>query len=123
MSNLQKRIREIYEHAQADSNREFNYSTNVFGGDLNRSKLQDRIENFIKNVLDTFTKQNLDPLTNIDVYLKTFSNGLVINDTDSSSHLLYLSNGNVNDDKSVLFILFYLRIINCYCILPHMSMS
>ena len=34
-------------------------------------QMQERIENFIKNVLDSFTKQNLDPLTNLDVYQKT----------------------------------------------------
>ena len=31
-------------------------------------QMKDRIENFIKNVLDSFTKQNLDPLTNLDTY-------------------------------------------------------
>ena len=31
-------------------------------------QMQNRIENFIKNVLDTFSKQNLDPLTDIDTY-------------------------------------------------------
>jgi len=33
-------------------------------------QLQQRLENFIKNVLDNFAKQNLDPLTNISVYQK-----------------------------------------------------
>jgi hypothetical protein len=36
-------------------------------------QMQDRIENFIKNVLDSFTKQNLDPLTNLDTYQKTLN--------------------------------------------------
>jgi hypothetical protein len=31
-------------------------------------QMKDRIENFIKNILDSFTKQNLDPLTNLDTY-------------------------------------------------------
>jgi hypothetical protein len=31
-------------------------------------QMRDRIENFITNILDSFTKQNLDPLTNIDTY-------------------------------------------------------
>jgi hypothetical protein len=31
-------------------------------------QMKDRIENFIKNVLDSFVKQNLDPLTNLDTY-------------------------------------------------------
>jgi hypothetical protein len=34
-------------------------------------QLQDRLENFIKNVLDSYTKQNLVPLDNIETYLKT----------------------------------------------------
>lgn len=32
------------------------------------AQMRDRIENFITNVLESFTKQNLDPLTNLDVY-------------------------------------------------------
>jgi hypothetical protein len=32
------------------------------------AQMRDRIENFITNVLDSFTKQNLDPLTNLDSY-------------------------------------------------------
>ena len=31
-------------------------------------QMKDRIDNFIKNVLDSFIKQNLDPLTNLDTY-------------------------------------------------------
>lgn len=31
-------------------------------------QLRNRIDNFVKNVLDTFTKQNLDPLTDLDNY-------------------------------------------------------
>jgi len=31
-------------------------------------QMKDRIENFIKNILDSFIKQNLDPLTNLDTY-------------------------------------------------------
>ena len=31
-------------------------------------QMKDRIDNFIKNVLDSFSKQNLDPLTNLDAY-------------------------------------------------------
>jgi hypothetical protein len=36
-------------------------------------QLQKRIENFIKNVLDQFTKQNLDPITNIGDYQGTLN--------------------------------------------------
>ena len=32
--------------------------------------LRNNIENFVKNVLDSFTKQNMDPLTNLEDYLK-----------------------------------------------------
>ena len=31
-------------------------------------QMKDRIENFITNVLESFTKQNLDPLTDLDTY-------------------------------------------------------
>ena len=31
-------------------------------------QMKERIENFIKNILDSFTKQNLDPLTDLDTY-------------------------------------------------------
>ena len=31
-------------------------------------QMKNRIETFIKNILDSFTKQNLDPLTNLDTY-------------------------------------------------------
>jgi len=31
-------------------------------------QMKDRIDNFIKNVLDSFVKQNLDPLTNLETY-------------------------------------------------------
>jgi len=31
-------------------------------------QLRNRIDNFVKNVLDTFTKENLDPLTDLDTY-------------------------------------------------------
>ena len=33
-------------------------------------QMQNRIENFIKNILDSFTKQNLDPLSHVDEYQK-----------------------------------------------------
>lgn len=36
-------------------------------------QMRDRIENFITNILDSFTKQNLDPLTNIDTYITNLS--------------------------------------------------
>lgn len=36
-------------------------------------QMQKRIENFIKNVLDTFTKQNLDPLNDCEEYQKTLN--------------------------------------------------
>jgi len=39
-------------------------------------QMKDRLENFIKNVLDSFTKQNLDPLTHLNEYqtiLNTYS--------------------------------------------------
>jgi hypothetical protein len=38
--------------------------------ELTLIQMQNRIENFVKNILDSFTKQNLDPLTNIDDYRK-----------------------------------------------------
>jgi hypothetical protein len=31
-------------------------------------QMKDRLENFIKNILDSFVKQNLDPLTNLETY-------------------------------------------------------
>ena len=31
-------------------------------------QMRERLESFIKNILDSFTKQNLDPLTNLDTY-------------------------------------------------------
>ena len=37
-------------------------------------QMKERIENFIKNVLDSFTKQNLDPLTNLDTYNSHLNN-------------------------------------------------
>jgi hypothetical protein len=37
-------------------------------------QMRDRIENFITNILDSFTKQNLDPLTNIDTYNTNLTN-------------------------------------------------
>jgi hypothetical protein len=36
-------------------------------------QLQYRIENFVKNVLDNFTKQNLNPLTDIETYQRTIN--------------------------------------------------
>jgi len=33
-------------------------------------QMQNRIENFVKNILDSFTKQNLDPLSHVDEYQK-----------------------------------------------------
>ena len=36
-------------------------------------QMKNRIENFIKNILDSFTQQNLDPLTNVDIYQETLS--------------------------------------------------
>jgi len=36
-------------------------------------QMRDRIENFVKNILDSFTKQNLDPLTQLDAYQKTIN--------------------------------------------------
>ena len=38
--------------------------------ELTLIQMQNRIENFVKNILDSFTKQNLDPLTNVDTYRK-----------------------------------------------------
>ena len=35
------------------------------------NQLKHKLESFIKNVLDNFTKQNMDPLTNLDSYTKT----------------------------------------------------
>ena len=32
--------------------------------------MRNNIENFVKNILDSFTKQNMDPLTNLEDYLK-----------------------------------------------------
>ena len=36
-------------------------------------QMRERIENFIKNILDSFSKQNLDPLTQLDEYQKTIN--------------------------------------------------
>ena len=36
-------------------------------------QLQKRIENFIKNVLDSFTKQNLDPINNCNEYIRNLN--------------------------------------------------
>jgi len=33
-------------------------------------RMRNNIENFIKNILDSFTKQNMDPLTNVETYQK-----------------------------------------------------
>jgi hypothetical protein len=38
--------------------------------ELTLVQMQNRIENFVKNILDSFTKQNLDPITDVDVYRK-----------------------------------------------------
>ena len=38
--------------------------------ELTLVQMQNRIENFVKNILDTFSKQNLDPISNIDDYQK-----------------------------------------------------
>ena len=38
--------------------------------ELTLIQMQNRIENFVKNILESFTKQNLDPLTDVDVYRK-----------------------------------------------------
>jgi hypothetical protein len=37
-------------------------------------QMQNRIENFVKNVLDSFTKENLDPLTYCEEYQKSLNN-------------------------------------------------
>jgi len=37
-------------------------------------QMKDRIENFVKNVLDSFTKENLDPLTYCEDYQKSLNN-------------------------------------------------
>lgn len=37
-------------------------------------QMKDRIENFITNVLESFTKQNLDPLTDLDIYSNNLRN-------------------------------------------------
>ena len=49
-------------------------------------QMRDNIENFVKNTLDSFTKANLDPLTNIDEY-QTY-----LNDYEKDV-FLYLSSG------------------------------
>jgi hypothetical protein len=49
-------------------------------------QMRDNIENFVKNTLDSFTKQNLDPLTNIDEYQS------YLNDYEKDV-FLYLSDG------------------------------
>ena len=38
--------------------------------ELTLVQMQNRIENFVKNILESFTKQNLDPLTDVDDYQK-----------------------------------------------------
>ena len=35
------------------------------------NQLRNKLESFIKNILDNFTKQNMDPLTNLDSYTKS----------------------------------------------------
>jgi hypothetical protein len=49
-------------------------------------QMRDNIENFIKNTLDSFTKANLDPITDIDTYQST------LNDYEKDV-FLYLSSG------------------------------
>ena len=63
-------------------------------------QMQERIENFIKNVLDSFTKQNLDPLTNLDVYQKTLN--------DYSGNVYYFNGASWFEkymDKNTAFVL------------------
>ena len=63
-------------------------------------QMQERIENFIKNVLDSFTKQNLDPLTNLDVYQKTLN--------DYSGNVYYFNGTSWFEkymDKNTAFVL------------------
>jgi len=63
-------------------------------------QMRDRIENFIKNILDSFTKQNLDPLTQLDSYQKT------INDyTQEVYYTQALSWFNTYMDKTRPFVL------------------
>ena len=35
------------------------------------TQLRQKLESFVKNILDTFTKQNMQPLTNLDSYVKS----------------------------------------------------
>ena len=54
--------------------------------EITLSQLNDRLENFVKNVLDSFTKQNLTPLTNLDDYqtvLNEYSKDIFYYQTDS----------------------------------------
>jgi len=63
-------------------------------------QMRDRIENFVKNILDSFTKQNLDPLTQLDSYQKT------INDyTQEVYYTQALSWFNTYMDKTRPFVL------------------
>ena len=42
--------------------------------ELTLVQMYNRIENFVKNILDTFSKQNLDPLSHVDEYQKVLIN-------------------------------------------------
>ena len=57
MSGINSKIRKIYKKAQSDSNKEFNYSTNVFGGALDKTNLQRRIEEIYKKSQDAGNKE------------------------------------------------------------------
>jgi hypothetical protein len=59
-----EKIREVYSGYKSKGLIDKNFP------ELTVLQLKYRITNFIKNTLDTFTKQNLDPLTDIDDYRK-----------------------------------------------------
>jgi hypothetical protein len=59
-----EKIREVYSGYKSKGLIDKNFP------ELTVLQLKNRITNFIKNTLDTFTKQNLDPLTDIDDYKK-----------------------------------------------------
>jgi len=61
------KIREMYNEYKSKG-----LITNDFP-ELTLLEMRNRIENFVTNILDSYTKQNLDPLTNIDVYTKTLN--------------------------------------------------
>ena len=57
-----EKIKEVYNEYKSKGILPDNFPNLTIG------KLKNNLENFIKNILDTYTKQNLDPLTDIETY-------------------------------------------------------